>query len=158
MEKNTGRGHIGIAIPAYNESDNIAPLIQEVTRYLPGALIVVVDDSPDARTKVAVETLNLPHVQVVHRTKKGGRGSAVIEGVRWLRHKNCEIIVEMDADFSPPPKQVPELVDYLQEKKLDFLIAGRYLPASRIANWPLARRIFSKCSNWLTRRMLQVPI
>ena len=156
--KSTSRGNIGIVIPAYNESDNIAPLIQEIMRYMPGALVVVVDDSPDVLTKVAVETLCLPHVQVVHRPEKGGRGSAVIEGVRWLRRKECEIIVEMDADFSHPPKQIPELVDYFQKKKLDLLIAARYLPESRIENWPFSRRIFSKCSNWLTRRLLQVPV
>src|SRR3989344_3457436 len=104
--KSTSRGNIGIVITAYNESDNVVPLIREITRYLPGISIVVVDDSPDERTKVAVETLCLPHVQVVHRHEKGGRGSAVIEGVRRLRQKECEIIVEMDADFSHPPKQI----------------------------------------------------
>lgn len=150
--------NIGIVIPSYNESDNIIPLIQEIRRYMSDALIVVVDDSPDVRTKVAVETLRLPQVQVIHRHEKGGRGSAIIEGVRRLRGRECEIIVEMDADFSHPPKQIPELVDYLQKKKLDLLIAARYLPESRIENWPLSRRIFSKFSNLLTRRTLKVPI
>ena len=154
----TSHGNVGIVIPSYNESDNIVPLIEEIVRYMPDALIVVVDDSLDLQTVAAVKTLRLPQVQVIHRHEKGGRGSAIIEGIRWLRGKECGIIVEMDADFSHPPKQIPELVSYLQKKKLDLLIATRYLPESRVENWPFSRRIFSKCSNWLTRHTLQVPV
>jgi dolichol-phosphate mannosyltransferase len=155
---NTSPVKIGVVIPSYNESDNIASLVEEITQIMKNVFIVVVDDSPDLRTKVAVESLKMLYVQVIHRSQKGGRGSAVIEGVRRLREKDCKIIVEMDADFSHPPKQIPELVDYSQKNELDLLIASRYLPDSRIENWPLSRRIFSKFSNLLTRYTLRVPI
>jgi dolichol-phosphate mannosyltransferase len=64
----------------------------------------------------------------------------------------------MDADFSHPPQQIPELVRFAEERDADLVIASRYLPESRISNWPLSRRIFSRLSNFLARRVLSVPV
>lgn len=149
---------VGIVIPAYKEADNIANLIREILQHIPQAEIIVVDDSPDLTTQEAVEKLGLPHAQVVHRTAKGGRGSAVLEGVRRLLAVGCAQILEMDADFSHPPSQIPALLQESRDRQLDLLIASRYLPASQIHNWPLTRRVFSKCSNILARMVLAVPI
>ncbi|MGZ3698297.1 MAG: glycosyltransferase, partial [Bdellovibrionota bacterium] len=115
-------------------------------------------DSPDLATVQAVEGLKLAQVQVIHRTTKGGRGSAVLEGIAWHIAHGAQQILEMDADFSHPPTQIPELLAHASEKGIDLLIASRYLPTSAILNWPLTRRLFSKCSNILARTLLQVPI
>jgi dolichol-phosphate mannosyltransferase len=149
---------LGVIIPTYNEADNIGHLISEILTVVPQAQIAVVDDSPGPSTKDAVERLGLPCVAVTHRGAKGGRGSAVLDGVRQLLELGCSQILEMDADFSHPPSQIPDLLREAGERRLDLLIASRYLPQSEIRNWPLSRRVFSKCSNMLTRAVLGVPV
>jgi dolichol-phosphate mannosyltransferase len=150
--------NIGIVIPSYNEHEGIVGLIQEIRRYVPQSQIVVVDDSKDERTVVALRPLLDRKTHLIRRTFKGGRGTAVIEGIRKQLELGCETILEMDADMSHPPSQLPELIKKVSVEKLDLLIASRYLPSSKIKNWPLSRRIFSKCSNWLAHFVLQVPV
>jgi len=153
------RGNVvGIVVPAYKEADNIGNLVRKILESVPDAEVIVVDDSPDLSTQEAVEHLGLSNVGVVHRSAKGGRGSAVLEGVRRLLERGCSPILEMDADFSHPPSQIPELLREAPARGLDMLIASRYLPESEIHNWPLSRRVFSKCSNLLARAVLGVPI
>src|SRR2546423_1907683 len=101
---------VGIVIPTYKEADNVARLIHEILAVAPNALIAVVDDSPDLATKDAVERLGLPRVRITRRGAKGGRGSAVLEGIRQLVEQSPPQILEMDADFSHPPSQIPDLL------------------------------------------------
>jgi dolichol-phosphate mannosyltransferase len=149
---------VGIVIPAYKEADNIASLIQEILKHVPSAAIVVVDDSPDLATEQAASRPGLGQVTVIHRGRKGGRGSAVLEGVVRLLQQGCTQILEMDADFSHPPSQIPSLLKEAVDRRLGLLVASRYLPQSHIQNWPLSRRLFSRCSNMLARAALGVPI
>ena len=149
---------LGIVIPSYLEGANITKLITAIGQFCPGAKIVVVDDSPNTTTVDAVNAMKLSNVHSIHRKEKGGRGSAVIEGIRWALNQGCNWVIEMDADFSHPPSQLPELLSEAKNKRLDLLIGSRYLPTSKIENWPLSRRIFSKCANTLARVLLQVPI
>lgn len=149
---------LGIVIPAYNEADNIGRLVREILTFAPRARVVVVDDSPDLSTHDAVRALALPQVSVTHRNAKGGRGSAVLEGIRQLLDRGCAPILEMDADFSHPPSQIPDLLREGEERQLDLLVASRYLPGSEIRDWPLSRRWFSRSSNTLARAVLAVPI
>ena len=149
---------VGIVVPAYKESDNIARLIGEIMTHLPEAEIIVVDDSPDLGTQQAVEQLKHPQVNVIHRTSKGGRGSAVLLGVEYLLKNGRRPIVEMDADFSHPPSQLPSFVRELKERQLDLLIGSRYVATSRIEKWPVKRRLFSKCANFAARTLLGVPV
>lgn len=150
--------NVGIVIPAYNEWENIAALTAAVVRGLPGCRIVVVDDSPNEKTVEAITAVGFPGVSVVHRTVKDGRGSAVMEGIRHCLAAGSEIIIEMDADFSHPPAQLPELVAALRDRHLDMVVASRYLPESRIDHWPLSRRIFSRAANMVAKTLLRVPV
>lgn len=149
---------LGIVIPTYNEAENVGSLIRQILTVAAEARVVVVDDSPGPATKQAVEALALPRVSVTHRGVKGGRGSAVLEGIRQLLNQGCAPILEMDADFSHPPSQIPELLREAEERRLDLLVASRYLPRSEIRDWPLSRRWFSRSSNALARAVLAVPI
>ena len=149
---------LGIVIPTFNEAENVGRLAREILSFVPAARIVVVDDSPALATTQAVEALGLPQVTVTHRSAKGGRGSAVIEGIRQLLDLGCSPILEMDADFSHPPSQIPALLREAEDRKLDLLVASRYLPGSEIRDWPVSRRWFSKSSNTLARAVLAVPI
>jgi len=149
---------IGVVIPAYNEKESIADLVRSIRGQLPDARIVVVDDSSDLSTAEALAPLLGPQTELLRRGKKGGRGSAVIDGLRHLLASDVEVIFEMDADFSHPPEQLPALVEKLAAEQLDLLIASRYLPGSEIRLWPATRRVFSFSSNRLARLVLSVPV
>lgn len=148
---------VGIVVPSYKEYENIAALVLQIHHYLPNAHIVVVDDSPTDGCVTAVEELRLPQARIVHRQGKGGRGSAVLDGMQLLVAAGCTTIIEMDSDFSHPPSQLHSLLAEARGRQLDLLIASRYLPGSAIHNWPLSRRLFSKFANVLARAVLQVP-
>lgn len=149
---------IGIVIPAYNESENLKNLSLDILKYTPDAQILIVDDSPDLKSVQIIQEMKHPQVNISKRNTKGGRGSAVIAGLNEMMTKDFEYIIEMDADFSHPPSQIPELIDYVTNNKIDLLIASRYLPKSSILNWPISRRLFSKCANLLAKFLLRVPV
>jgi len=149
---------IGIVIPAYRESADIANLCQDILSRYPNAGILVVDDSPDDSSVRAVETLARPEIKIVHRGAKRGRGDAVFFGINQLLKGDYEYFLEMDADFSHAPKEIPFLVSHLEERRLDMVIASRYLAGSRILNWSISRKVFSRCSNFLAKSLLQAPI
>jgi dolichol-phosphate mannosyltransferase len=152
------RSPVGIVVPTFREAENIGPLISALHVAAPGAAIVVVDDSPDLATVTAVEALSDPDVEVVHRHGKGGRGSAVLSGMGRLLKYPVETIVEIDADHSHPPSELPALLEHARRHQLDLLIASRYLERSRIENWPLTRRVFSRTANMVARSTLRVPV
>ncbi len=149
---------VAVVIPAFDESATIAELITQIRHHVPGALVVVVDDSAGLDTVDAVSALALSGVRAIHREGKGGRGSAVVEGTRALLQSGCDFVVEMDADLAHPPAQIPELVAFARRTGCDLVIASRYLPASRIENYSLARRALSRASNLLERLLLRVPV
>lgn len=147
---------IGVVLPCFNEAENIAALVTAIRDALPEALIVIVDDSPNLATVRAVDPLRGPSVRVIHRGAKGGRGSAVFEGMHALLDAGCDAIVEMDADFSHAPAQLPELAAALSGA--DMVVGSRYVSGGRIVNWPLRRRIFSRLANTLARALFAVPV
>lgn len=148
----------GVVIPSYNEHECIAQLVGEIRKHVPDVEIVVVDDSPNEMTADALKPVLNERAHLIRRKTKGGRGTAVIEGVKFLLGREVDCVVEMDADFSHPPSQIPELVKKAGAENLDMLIASRYLPESQIKNWPLSRTVFSFCSNKLARAVLSVPV
>jgi dolichol-phosphate mannosyltransferase len=147
----------GIVVPTFKEQEGIALLLQDLRKYNPEAPIVVIDDSPTTDTVRAAEGAGVSNVTVTHRTKKGGRGTAVVDGLKLLLARGCQHLVEMDADFSHPPVQIPALVEEAQRRSLDVLIASRYTTGGKIENWPLSRRALSKMTNLVARTLLRVP-
>ena len=148
-----------IIIPTYNEADNIARLINSLLDLKIDIDILVVDDnSPDGTSDVVSNTSgNHPNVFLITRTKKDGRGGAVFEGIRFALNKGIyDKIIEMDADFSHDPEELPVLIE--KSKEADVVVGSRYLPKSKIVNWPLARRIFSRLANLYAKLMLGIPI
>lgn len=149
---------IGVVIPAYKEKDNLIRLCDAILQNLPAVNILIVDDSPDFESVEIIKNRNYRQVDIVHREEKAGRGSAVILGLAKLIQNNCTYYIEMDADFSHPPEQLNEIIEYAGTNKLDLLIASRYMTMSRILNWPLSRKIFSRVSNIIAKLLLQVPV
>lgn len=149
-----------VVIPTFNEAENITKLLSEVRKNIkPDDKIIVVDDnSPDGTGQNAEnfrrKTKNL---HVLHRKGKSGRGSAVFDGIRLAKKFQADFYIEMDADFSHKPQDVPRLLAKINEG-YDVVIGSRYLPKSRIENWPLSRKIFSKLANLYAAIILNVPI
>lgn len=151
---------LAVVIPTFNESANLSGLVNRLKKVLSAnSLIVIVDDnSPDGTGKVADKIAKYKKsIIVVHRNNKGGRGSAVLEGFKTAKKFNPSYYVEMDADFSHRPQDVARLVS-IASKKTDVVVGSRYLEGSKIVNWPLQRKIFSKLSNVFARAILNVPI
>lgn len=148
-----------IIIPSYNEADNIVDLVNAVLAIRKDADILVIDDnSPDGTAGLLRKHFASDgRVNLVVRNKKDGRGGAVLNGIAWaLERGGYEKIVEMDADFSHDPKEMQLLLD--ASAKADVVVGSRYLPKSRIINWPVTRRIFSRFANFYARALLGIPI
>ena len=94
-----------------------------------------------------------------HRLNKAGRGSAVMFGFKQaIEFDDYNIFIEMDADFSHDPDELKENISFFKKENLDLLIASRYLPESKIENWGINRRIFSKLSNFLAKNLLRINL
>src|ERR1039458_6095702 len=124
-----------VVIPTFNEAPNIARLAQDLRALSPGLSIIVVDDgSPDGTGEVAVAAAKkLAPMQVIHRSGKGGRGSACMAGfMLGLSDPKVKYVVEMDADFSHDPKELPAMLEILESGKADVVLRSRYEGTSRI--------------------------
>lgn len=153
-----GTERILIVIPTYNEKENIARLAEELLKISTNISVLIVDDeSPDGTGEVADSlSKRFTSVKVIHRKGKGGRGSACIEGFKYAFDKNFDYVFEMDADFSHNPKEIPLFFEKI--KSCDMVIGSRYLKESRIVDWSLSRRIFSKIANFYAKTVLGIPI
>jgi len=149
-----------IIIPTFNERKNIEKLIPPIFSILPKAIILVVDDNSPDKTGRAVFGLQKKYknLYLIKRKGKGGRGSAVIDGLKYILEKkpDVDVFVEMDADFSHEPQELPNIIRLSKPKTVIF--GSRYVKRSKIINWPLSRRIASKISNGLIRLILNVGL
>lgn len=146
-------------IPTYNEAANIAKLIDAVLAVSSDLSVLVVDDASPDGTGAEAEKEAESHpdrASVMHREAKDGRGGAVLDGIRWGLERDFDNFIEMDADYSHEPNEIPALLDKIRE--YDFVIGSRYLPQSKIVNWPKSRRVFSKLANFYARFFLGIPI
>ena len=150
---------IGIVIPAFNEDKNIINLIKKIKKRI-NCPILIVDDSTNQNTKKLFSKNKFKNVKYYHRGKKLGRGSAVIFGFRKLLKikKDVNCLIEMDADMSHSPGELKRNIAYFYKNSFGLLIGSRYLPKSKIINWPLSRRILSKLSNRLAKFLLEAPV
>lgn len=146
-----------IIIPSYNESDNIATLIKSLFSVKPDCDILVVDDSSD-NTAAIVKDLqtSLHNLYLIARKGKGGRGSAVLDGFDFALERQYQNIVEMDADFSHDPHELPLLLAHTDKNTV--VIGSRYVSGSRIVNWPRRRRVFSFLANLYATVILRIGI
>ena len=150
--------NIGIVIPAFNEENNIVKLIKKIKIKYKDSSIIIVDDSANKNTLKLIRKSKL-NVHYVNRGKKLGRGSAVIFGLnKLIKIKKIKLFVEMDADFSHNPSELPRNIKFFHKNNLDLLIGSRYLKKSKIINWGVKRRIFSLLANYLARNVLKIKI
>jgi dolichol-phosphate mannosyltransferase len=152
------RGRILVVIPTYQERDNLGPVVARLHAAVPEADVLVVDDaSPDGTGDLADEMAAAdPRVTVLHRSGKQGLGAAYLAGFAEALRRDYQIVVEMDADGSHPPEDLPALLAALDDA--DVVLGSRYVPGGVVRNWPARRQLISRAGNLYSRVALGVPI
>ena len=147
-----------VVIPTYNERDNLEPLLSRLHEVAPAAHVLVVDDaSPDGTGELADKLAAADErVRVLHRPGKAGLGAAYLAGFAEGLQGSYEVVVEMDADGSHAPEDLPTLLAALGDA--DLVIGSRYVPGGRVVNWPAHREWLSRGGNLYSRLALGVPI
>lgn len=132
-----------VIIPTYNEIDNIKNIIERVLPQHESIEILIVDDnSPDGTGKVVLEMMKkTDRVHLLERAGKMGLGSAYVEGFKFAIKHKYDFIMEMDADFSHNPADLPRLIEAIQSN--DLVIGSRYVEGVNVVNWPMSRLILS---------------
>jgi len=144
--------------PTYNERKNIQSLVEQVLGPNPDYHLLVVDDnSPDKTAEKVKELQQLyPNLHLEERPGKAGLGTAYLFGFQWALDRHFEAIVQMDADLSHDPKDVPRLVAELENH--DLVIGSRYVEGVSVVNWPIRRLILSYGANLYSRIITGMPI
>ena len=151
-------GSVLVIIPTYNERDNLEIIAERLHAAVPDAhLLVVDDDSPDGTGRLADDLVaRTDWVDVLHRTGKEGLGAAYVAGFGWAREHGYDVVVEMDADGSHAPEQLPRLLAALEHA--DLVLGSRWVDGGEVVNWPKSREILSRGGNAYTRRVLGLPL
>jgi len=151
-------GRVLVVIPTYDEAPTIRKAVERVRATVPHADVLVVDDgSPDGTGEIA-DTIAAQdgQVHVLHRARKEGLGVAYVAGFRWGLGRGYGTLVEMDADGSHRPDELPGLLSALVGA--DLVLGSRYVPGGRVVDWPWRREVLSRGGNLYTRLALGVPL
>ncbi|HJR90764.1 MAG TPA: polyprenol monophosphomannose synthase [Aeromicrobium sp.] len=143
-----------VVIPTYNEADNIEPIVERTLAAVPDAEVLIVDDNSPDGTGVICDQLAELHdeVHVLHRDRKEGLGPAYRAGFDWALAHDYGAVVEMDADGSHQPEQLPRLLQQLD--RADVAMGSRWVPGGRVENWPRRRVLLSRVGNLYARLVL----
>lgn len=146
-----------IAIPTYNERENIIQLCNRISLVLPDSDIVVLDDnSPDGTGEAVRELARLnPQVRLISRTQKLGIGSAHKEAFRQAITCHADVLVTLDADLTHNPEDIPKLLAALQFA--DVAVGSRFLDGGGLQDWTPIRRTLTHLGHLATKYLLQVP-
>ena len=147
-----------VVLPTYNEAENLPLIVPEILAQSPSIEVLVVDDdSPDGTGKIADELARQsPRVHVLHRAHKRGLGAAYRAGIAEALARGADQIIQMDADFSHPPDQIPTLLREMENH--DVVLGSRYLEGITVVNWPIERILLSWFGNLYARRATGLPI
>ena len=158
METTEDVGRILVIIPTYNERENLETIVGRVRAAVPAAEVLVADDaSPDGTGEIADRlAAGDEQVHVLHRSAKEGLGAAYIAGFRWGIEHGFDVLVEMDADGSHQPEELPRLLSALEGN--DLVIGSRWVSGGQVRNWPKNREILSRGANIYSRLMLGIPV
>lgn len=151
-------GRILAIIPTYNEAGNVELITARVRKAVPEAHILVADDnSPDGTGKIVDSLAEADdQIHVLHRLGKEGLGAAYLAGFTWGMDNGFDVLIEMDADGSHAPEQLPLLLDAL--RNADLVLGSRWVPGGSVSNWPKSREFLSRGGNWYTRHALALPL
>ena len=147
-----------IISPTYNEENNIQQLVDLVLGENPEFHLLIVDDNSPDGTGDKVKSLQSVYKNLFleTRSKKSGLGTAYIFGFKWALKKKYDHIIQMDADLSHNPKDLPRMVKNLKDN--DVVIGSRYINGISVVNWPLRRLMLSYGANAYSRIITGMPI
>jgi dolichol-phosphate mannosyltransferase len=151
-------GRVAVIIPTYNEAENLEPIVARVRSAVPDADVLVADDSsPDGTGDLADKlALTDDHVHVLHRPGKEGLGAAYLGGFGWALDRGYGAMVEMDADGSHDPAELPSLLAALEDA--DLVVGSRWVKGGTVRNWPRSRELLSRGGNAYARVMLGLSV
>lgn len=143
-----------ITLCTYNERENLEQLIPEILSHVPDASILVVDDnSPDGTGEYADSlAAENPKIHVLHRAGKLGLGTATVAAFQYGIKNGYDLLLNLDADFSHPPRFMPAMVNAAENA--DVVIGSRYVPGGKIIGWGPKRHFMSQGINFYAKLML----
>jgi dolichol-phosphate mannosyltransferase len=151
-----------LILPTYNEAENVEAIVRASLEQLASTgrahtILVVDDGSPDGTGRIA-DRLAAEHdeVRVLHRPAKLGLGRAYLAGFDVALGEGAELVLEMDADFSHDPADLPRLI--AAADSADLVLGSRYVPGGGVENWGALRRALSRGGSWYARVVLGVPV
>ncbi len=147
-----------VVIGTYNEAENIPSLLRDILELGPQYEAIVVDDnSPDGTGHIVSQmAVNEPRIHLVERPARLGYGTAYLKGFRTALDLGADRIIQMDADYSHDPRDIPRLVEAVEED--DMAIGSRYVGGGSTSGWPLRRRLISRTASLVARLLLGLPI
>ena len=149
-----------VVVPTYNEMDNLPKMVTRLLALPDGVEILVVDDgSPDGTGRWVEQTAATePRLHLLSRTAKNGLGRAYVAGFQWALEKGYNLVVQMDADFSHSPEDVPKLIAGIRDSGADMAIGSRYAGGIRVINWPLNRLVLSVGASYYVKWITGMPV
>ncbi len=147
-----------IIIPTYNEAENIQKLIQQIfSLSIPNLDILIIDDNSSDGTGQIADKLSQEYpLRVIHRQKKLGLGSAYLMGFKKTLELGADIILEMDADFSHNPKDLPRLIQPIEQGGADLVIGSRRIQGGNVKGWNYWRNLQSQAAMFFARLILNL--
>ncbi len=147
-----------VCVPTYDEAGNVEMIVRRLRAAVPRADVLVLDDaSPDGTGDIADRiAARDPQVHVLHRPGKQGLGPAYLAGFAWALERGYDAVVEIDADGSHQPEQLPSLLAAAADA--DVVIGSRWVPGGSVHNWPWHRRVLSVGANTYARLLLGIAV
>jgi dolichol-phosphate mannosyltransferase len=150
---------VWLVIPTYDEAENVEAIVTAARKQLPPErrILIVDDASPDGTGEIA-DGLAAAHddVEVMHRAGKDGIAPAYIAGFHAALAGGAQLIVQMDADFSHDPADLPRLLAAAEDA--DLVLGSRYVPGGGVSDWGPTRRLISRGGSAYARALLGVEI
>ena len=150
-----------VIIPTYNEIENISAIIDSIFKLPENFDILIIDDNSPDGTADAVIKKQEEYPGRIHLEKRAGKlglGTAYIVGFKWGLAKGYQYIIEMDADFSHNPEDLPRLLNACREEKADMAIGSRYITGVNVVNWPMGRVLMSYFASIYVRKVTGMGI
>jgi len=148
-----------VTVATYNEMENLPRLVEEIFRSVDDVDLLVIDDnSPDGTGQWCDrQHAENPRISCLHRPGKLGLGTATVAGMKYAVQHGYRYVLNMDADFSHPPKYLPALLAGMEPPEgppIDVMIGSRYISGGGVEGWPLKRHLMSRAVNLYSRWLL----
>ncbi|MFP5346212.1 MAG: polyprenol monophosphomannose synthase [Actinomycetes bacterium] len=152
------RARVLVVIPTYDEAENVRSIVARVRAAAPAVDVLVADDnSPDGTGAIADDLSETDgRVHVLHRPGKQGLGAAYLAAFAWALQRGYDVVVEMDADGSHQPEQLPLILGQL--RGADAVLGSRWVAGGHVHNWPRSREALSRAANLYVRLALGLPV